>query len=116
MRNAFINIITALVFAGWFSPHASFADDNLLSIVQLAFRDHIVTISPAPEGLRYSVRTSSGEILSENLSDQELLAAHPQLHQRIGSGYANDDSKSFLWAGRDEQLIEPPADSSIERE
>ena len=116
MRKSFIHFVTALAFAGWIFPHVSIADDNVLSIVQLAFRDHIVTISSAPEGLQYSVRTSSGEILSENLSDQELLAAHPQLHQRIGSGYANDDSKSFLWAGRDEQLIEPPADSAIERE
>jgi hypothetical protein len=116
MRNSFIHFITALVFAGWIFPHVSIADDNALSIVQLAFRDHIVTISSAPEGVRYSVRTSSGEILSENLSDQDLLAAYPQLHQRINSGHANDDSKSFLWAGRDEQLIEPPADSAIERE
>jgi hypothetical protein len=116
MRNSFIHFITALVFAGWIFPHVSIADDNALSIVQLAFRDHIVTISSAPEGLRYSVRTSSGEVLSENLSDQEFLAAHPQLHQRIGSGYANDDSESFVWAGRDEQLIEPPVDSAIERE
>jgi hypothetical protein len=116
MRNSFIHFIIALVFVGWIFPHVSIADDNALSIVQLAFRDHIVTISSAPEGLRYAARTSSGEILSESLSDQELLAAHPKLHQRINSGYTNDDSKSFLWAGRDEQLIEPPADSAIERE
>jgi len=116
MRNSFIGFITVLVFSSWISPHVSIADDDALSIVQLASRDHIVTISSAPEGLRYSVRTSSGEVLSENLSDQDLLAAHPQLHQRINSGYANDDSESLVWAGRDEQLIEPPVDSAIGRE
>ncbi len=116
MRNSFVTSLIALVFAGSISPHTSIADDNALSIVHLAFRDYIVTISSSPEGPRYSIRTISGKRLSENLSDQELLAAHPQLHLRISSGYATDDSGNFVWAGRDERLIESPVDSTIERD
>jgi len=116
MRNALAYF--CLVFAFWSGAFAgaALADDDTLSIVKLAFRDHIVTISSSPEGLRYTVRNRSGTLLSENLTEQELLAAHPKLHSQIRSGYADDATGSFIWAGRDESLIEPPPDSSIEGE
>ncbi len=116
MRYWLINSFMAFGLTVSLLAHASFADEEALSIVRLAFRDHIVTISSSSQGLLYSVRTRSGELLAENLTDQELLAAHPQLYSRIRSGYATDDSGSFIWAGRDEPLIEPPADFSIEIE
>jgi hypothetical protein len=100
----------------WFFPAASLADDETLSIVKLAFRDHIVTISSSPEGLRYTVCDSSDTPLSENLTEQELLATHPKLHSQIRSGYAGDADGSFIWAGRDESLIESPEDTGIENE
>jgi hypothetical protein len=114
MRNALAYI--CLVSAFWSGALAgvSIADDDTRSIVKLAFRDHNVTISSSPEGLRYTVRDRSGKLLSENLSEKELLAEHPKLHSQIRSGYADDATGSFIWAGRDESLIEPPPDSSIE--
>jgi len=116
MRYWLIHSFMAVILIVSFLTHASFADEEALAIVRLAFRDHIVTISSSAQGLVYSVRTSSGVLLGENLTDQELLAAYPQLHSHIRSGYANDGSGSFVWAGRDESLIEPEADSSIETE
>ena len=107
-----------LASAFWIGTFAgvALADDETLSIVELAFRDHRVTISSSPEGLRYTVRDRSGALLGENLTEQELLAAHPKLHSQIRSSYADDGTGSFIWAGRDESLIEPPEDSSIEDE
>ena len=116
MRSWLTCFFLTFTFCTWAFPGASFADDETLSIVKLAFRDHTVTISSSPEGIRYSVRSSSGALLSENLTEQELLAAHPKLHSQIHSGYADDATGSFIWAGRDESLIEQPEDSSIEEE
>jgi hypothetical protein len=116
MRNWLAHFFLVFVFCTWAFPGASLADDDSLSIVKLAFRDHIVTISSSPEGIRYSVRNRSGALLSENLTEQELLAAHPKLHSQIRSGYADDPTGSFIWAGRDESLIEQPEGSSIEEE
>jgi len=116
MRNALACF--CLVFTFWSGAFAgaALADDETLSIVKLAFRDHTVTISSSPEGLRYTVRDRSGTLLGENLTEQELFAAHPKLHSQIRSSYADDGTGSFIWAGRDESLIEPPEDSSIENE
>jgi hypothetical protein len=116
MRNWLAYFFLAFAFCSWAFPAASLADNDTLSIVKLAFRDHTVTISSSPEGIRYSVRDSSGALLSEDLTEHELLAAHPKLHSQIRSGHAGDASGSFIWAGRDESLIEQPQDSSIEDE
>ena len=112
MRYLAIVAFAVLLLAITSSAQADSADDEALSIVHLAFRDHIVTIASSPQGPRYSVRTTSGTILGENLTDDQLLAAHPKLHSHIRSSYANDESGSFIWAGRDESLIEPAVDAA----
>jgi hypothetical protein len=91
---------------------ADSADDEALAIAHLAFRDHIVTISSSPRGLRYSVRTTSGTLLSVDLTEDQLLAAHPKLHSHIRSSYASDETGTFIWAGRSEDLIEPAVDAA----
>ena len=116
MRYRLVSSLAALALAASLFTPASVADEQAPSIVQLAFRDHIVTISSSPQGPLYSVRTLSGEILDENLSDEEFLAAHPKLSTRIRSGYAGDDSGSFIWAGRDESLVAPLESSSVDTE
>ena len=116
MRNWIACFFLAFAFSTWAFPGAALADDDTLSIVKLAFRDQIVTISSSAEGLRYTVRDSSGALLGEDLTEQELLAAHPKLHSQIQSGYASDADGSFIWAGRDESLVEQPEDPSIENE
>ena len=91
---------------------ADSGDDEALTIAHLAFRDHIVTITSSPRGPRYSVRTTSGTLLGEDLTEDQLLAAHPKLHSHIRSSVASDESGSFIWAGRSESLIEPAADAA----
>ncbi len=109
----YLNILSvaALLLAFLLSTHAALADDEAPSIVHLAFRDHVVTISSSPDGPQYSVRTDSGALLSENLTDEQLLATHPKLHSHIHSSYASDESGSFIWAGRSESQIEPAGDA-----
>ncbi len=111
MHHRGIPSFSALLLAISVSAHADPADDEALAIAHLAFRDHIVTITSSPRGPRYSVRTTSGTLLSENLTEDQLLAAHPKLHSHIRSSYASDESGNFIWAGQSESLIEPAADA-----
>jgi len=107
-RYGILGSLTTLLLNVSLFAHASVADELAPSIVQIAFQDHVVTISASPRGPLYSVRTRSGEILGEGLTDEELLAAHPKLAETIRSGYASDNSGNFIWAGRDESLGAPP--------
>ena len=113
MHRWLAHLILAFAMVSWPFPGPSLADGDGVPIVKLALRDHLVTISSAAQGLRYSVLTPSGELLSENLTEQELLAAHPQIFERIRSGYADGGSGSFIWAGSDESMTEPSEESSI---
>jgi hypothetical protein len=116
MRRLGIASFTALLLATSLPTHAALADDEAVSIVHLAFRDHIITINSSPQGPRYSVRTISGEMLGEDLTDEQLLAAHPKLHSHIRSSYASDQSGSFVWAGRSESQAEPAVDAITDPE
>jgi hypothetical protein len=111
MRHLGIPSFAALLLAIPVFAHADPAKDEALSIVHLAFRDQIVTITSSPQGLRYSVRTTSGTLLSEDLTEDRLLAAHPKLHSYIRSSYASDESGNFIWAGRSESLVEGAVDA-----
>ena len=111
MRHLGIVSFAALLSAILFSSHADAAEDEALPIVHLAFRDYIVTITSPPQGPRYSVRTASGKLLSEYLTEDQLLAAHPKLHADIQSSHASDGSERLIWAGRGESLIEPAVDA-----
>ena len=111
MRYLGIVSFTVSLLAVLVSTHPTFADDGALSIVHLAFRDHVVTISSSPQGPLYSVSTTSGALLSENLTDEQLLAAHPKLHSHIHSSIASDESGKFIWAGRSESMVESAGDA-----
>jgi hypothetical protein len=112
MRHRGIVPFAALLLAISTPSHADSPDDEALAIAHLAFRDQIVTISSSPQGLRYSVRSTSGTLISEDLTEEQLLATHPKLHSHIRSSYASDESGSFIWAGRSENLSEPAADAT----
>ena len=114
MRHLGIPCFAALLLAIPVSTHADPAEDEALSIAHLAFRDQIVTIASSPEGLRYTVRTTSGTLLGEDLTEDQLLAAHPKLHSHIRSSYASDESGNIIWAGQSESLIEPAADTATD--
>jgi hypothetical protein len=112
MRHLGSASLAVLLLAILAFTQAGSADDEAVSIVHLAFRDRIVTITSSPRGPRYSVRTTSGMLLSEDLTEDQLLAAHPRLHSHIRSSVASDESGSFIWAGRSESLIESAIDAA----
>ena len=92
---------TAVILLAFFLPIQTVrADDDGVSIVHLAFRDHIVTITSSPRGSLFSVRTSSGELADANLTEEELLAGYPELYAHLRSLYASDAAGDLIWAGR----------------
>ena len=71
---------------------------DLIPIVHLEMRDKLVTIQSGPGGLVYLVRTRDGRVLHENLSEEQLKAQAPEIHELIKTAVAGSGSKdnSFL--------------------
>ncbi len=61
-------------------------------------RDRTITIKAGPKGTVYSVKSADGKVLFENLTEEQLRAQAPELHEFIksavvgGSGAAMDAS------------------------
>ena len=70
----------------------------LIPIVHLEMQDKLVTIQSGPEGLVYLVQTKDGKILHENLSEEQLKAQAPEIHELIKTAVAGSGSKdnSFM--------------------
>jgi len=64
----------------------------------LEMRDKLVTIQSGREGLVYLVQTKDGKLLHENLSEEQLKAQAPEIHELIKTAVAGSGSKdnSFL--------------------
>ena len=76
----------------------AFADQPGPVITHLAFRDHIVSIYSGSE-ISYTVRTSSGQVLSSQLGSDALLARYPGLYEHLNGAVGGSDSSGFAWAG-----------------
>jgi hypothetical protein len=61
---------------------------NLPVIGYLEGRDHTITIKAGPKGPVYSVRTTDGKVLCENLSQKQLTARLPEVGELIKTGVA----------------------------
>jgi len=70
----------------------------LIPIVHLEMRDKLVTIQSGREGLVYLVQTKDGKLLHENLSEEQLKAQAPEIHELIKTAVAGSGSKdnSFM--------------------
>ena len=71
---------------------------GLIPIVRLETRDKLVTVQSGPEGLVYLVQTKDGKVLHENLSEEQLKAQAPEIHELIKTAVAGSGSKdnSFM--------------------
>jgi hypothetical protein len=71
---------------------------DLIPIVHLETQDKFVTVQSGPEGLVYLVRAKDGKVLHENLSEEQLKAQAPEIHELINSAVAGSGSKdnSFM--------------------
>ncbi len=110
MRHRGILLVAAMFLAFSLPIQIARAGDDGVSIVHLAFRDHIVTISSSPQGPLFSIRMTSGALVDENLTEEQLLAGHPELYAQIRTSYASDEAGNFIWAGSSHALGEPPSD------
>jgi len=71
---------------------------DLIPIVHLETRDKLVTVQSGPGGLVYLVQTKDGKVLHDNLSEDQLKAQAPEIHELIKTAVAGSGSKdsSFM--------------------
>src|SRR6266511_3647004 len=71
---------------------------DLIPIVHLEMQDKIVTIQSGRDGLVYLIKAKDGRVLHENLSEEQLKAQAPEIHDLIKTSVVGSDSKdhSFL--------------------
>ena len=71
---------------------------NRLPVIgHLETRDKIVTIQSGPNGLLYLVKTKDGKILHENLSEEQLKAQAPEIHELIKTSVAGTSGKDGVY-------------------
>ncbi len=60
-------------------------------------RDKVITILSGSEGRRYTVKSKDGKVLSQGISEKDLLAAHPDLYRFVRSAIAvSGDGNGFI--------------------
>jgi hypothetical protein len=69
---------------------ASTTDAHYAVIGYLEKRGRVITIKAGPQGPVYSVATTGGKVLFENLPAEQLKAQAPELHDLIKTGVAGD--------------------------
>ncbi|MEM8807594.1 MAG: hypothetical protein AAGF01_16365 [Cyanobacteria bacterium P01_G01_bin.38] len=70
-------------------------------LTQLVFRDKTVLISASAEGIQYSLRLADGTVVADNLSEDQLAAQYPDLHNQVQTLIAgsNADNDVMIWGG-----------------
>ena len=70
------------------------ASTNYPVICYLEKKDRSITVKAGPKGTLYSVKTSDGKVLCDNVSLDQLRAQAPELHDFIKSAYVlSSDAK-----------------------
>ena len=64
-------------------------------IVYLETRDHIITIKAGPREPLYTFKTKAGEVVALDLSEKELQATSPVLHELLKSTLAAADGDTL---------------------
>jgi len=67
-------------------------------IVHLETHDKLVTVQSGPRGLVYLVKSRDGKVLHENLSEEQLKAQAPEIHELIKTAVTENGGKdnSFM--------------------
>lgn len=63
-------------------------------------REYKITITSTREGIRYSVRDTTGRALAEQLAPEQLLARYPEAHRTIFHGVGERVPGGIVWAGK----------------
>jgi len=77
------------------APANTFTESaELIPVVRLETQDKLVTVQSGTDGLVYLVQTKDGKILHENLSEEQLKAQAPEIHELIKTSVAGASSKN----------------------
>lgn len=92
------SIALLILASSMISSSAVKADE--IPLTRLVMRDSVVEITSNSDGIKYSVTTKDGKVLSENLDEAQLAQKHPDVYDQVRPAIANPGSKGFSpWAG-----------------
>jgi hypothetical protein len=94
-------LIWGLFFVNIFGFSTAISAEEPATITSLVMRDRIVTIANGKDGLKYSVKSKDGTVLSANISENELAQKHPDVYEQVRPAYANDKKIPglLMWVG-----------------
>jgi exo-beta-1,3-glucanase (GH17 family) len=101
MRKTLLSVISLVLFSTLFASATRADDKNEAVVTKLQMRDKIVLIKNQASGIKYSVKSQDGTVLSANLTEAELASKHPDLYEKVRPSVAFPDGSSFdgAWAG-----------------
>lgn len=67
-------------------------------VAQLELRNHIVTITSAPNGYLYSIADESGSILSKYLTEEQFAEQYPELLDMLRPAVADESTQVIILA------------------
>lgn len=101
MRKLAVAIVLFVTFSTLFASVTRADDKNEAVVTKLQMRDKIVLIKNHASGIKYSVKSEEGTVLSANLTEAELASKYPDLYEKVRPSVAFPDGSSFdgAWAG-----------------
>ncbi len=100
-----LTTLFALVFA--LICISASADDAGAVVGMLKTNEHIIVITAGPEGPLYTVKSTVGTVLAEQLSGTQLALQFPRLEDLVNTGMADG-------AGLNERHLAPKASKLID--
>ncbi|RUT09155.1 hypothetical protein DSM106972_012080 [Dulcicalothrix desertica PCC 7102] len=101
MRKTLLSVLSLVLFSTLFASATRADDKNEAVVTKLQMRDKIVLIKNQASGLKYSVKSENGTVLSANLTEAELASKYPDLYKKVRPSVAFPNGSSFdgAWAG-----------------
>ncbi len=87
---AFFALMMAALTIGCSTSAASRGDHSIL--LTLEGREHTIVVTTGPDGPRYSMQTSVGELPFADLAMEELRTRHPEIYERLNTAIAAQDA------------------------
>ncbi|BDA70852.1 hypothetical protein CAL7716_050180 [Calothrix sp. PCC 7716] len=101
MRKTLLSVLSLVLFSTLFASATRADDKNEVVVTKLQMRDKIVLIKNQASGIKYSVKSQDGTVVSANLTEAELASKYPDLYEKVCPSVAFPDGSSFdgAWAG-----------------
>ncbi len=89
-------VVVLLVLAAQILFSTAIRAEEPATITRLVMRDRVIIITNAQDGVKYSVKTKDGSVLSANLTEDELAQKHPDVYEQVRPAYAGDEKMPGL--------------------